>query len=37
MIFMAIAFVSTSNEGTTEFPAHFALLKQKHKTCVQPP
>ena len=36
-ILMAIAFMPTSNEGTTEFPAHFTLLKQKHKTCVHPP
>ena len=28
MIFVA------SNEGTTEFPADFALLKQRRKTCV---
>ena len=33
MILMAIASVPTSNEGTTEFPAHFALLKQKRETC----
>ena len=27
----------TSNEGVTEFAAHFALLKRKHKTCVRWP
>ena len=37
MILMAIASVPTSNEGTTEFPAHFALLKQKRETCVRRP
>lgn len=37
MIFMAMAFIPTSNEGATEFPAHLALLKHKHKTCAQPP
>ena len=33
MILKAIASVPTSNQGTTEFPAHFALLKQKCETC----
>ena len=37
MILMAIAFMPTSNKGTTEFPTHFALLKQKCKTCVHRP
>ena len=37
MILRAIASVPTSNEGTTEFPAHFALLKQKRETCVRRP
>jgi len=31
MILVAIACMPTSNERTTEFPAHFALLKWKHK------
>ena len=35
VILMAIASMPTSNEGTTEFPAHFVLLKRKHKTCVR--
>ena len=35
MILIAIASIPTSNEGMTEFPAHFALLKRKHKTCVR--
>jgi len=33
MFLMAIASMPTTNEGTTEFPAHFALLKRKRKTC----
>ena len=31
---MAIASMPTSSEGRTEFPAHFALFKRKHKACV---
>ena len=35
---MAIASMPASKyEGTTEFPAHFAVLKQKRKTCVRQP
>ena len=34
---MAIAQMSTSNEGTTEFPAYFAVLKQKRKMCGRRP
>ena len=34
MILMAIACTPTSNERTTEFSAHFALLKWKRKMCV---
>ena len=32
MILIAIASMPTSSEGTTEFPAHFEILKRKHKT-----
>ena len=31
MILMAITSMPTSNEGTTEFPAHFAFLKRNVK------
>ena len=31
MILIAIASMPTSNEGTTEFPAYFAILKQNIK------
>ena len=34
MILMAMACTPTSNEQTTEFSAHFALLKWKRKMCV---
>jgi len=33
MILTAIASMPTFNEGMTEFPAHFALLKLKRKKC----
>ena len=32
---MTITSMPTTNEGTTEFPAHFALMKRKRKTCVR--
>ena len=31
---MAVASMPATIEGTTEFPAHFALLKRKRKTCL---
>ena len=34
MILMAMACTPTSNERTTKFSAHFALLKWKRKMCV---
>ena len=33
MLLMTIASMPTSNEQTTKFPAHSALLKQKLKAC----
>ena len=33
MILMTTASMPTSNERTTKFPAHSALLKQKLKEC----